>query len=425
MRRTTWTIRKNKLLIATLAFSLWCLQPHHALADVLNDLTEAIKSGIPTLSLRLGYEYSDVDNNGTDAATGFNLQTRVGYKTGQFMNTAAYIQFQNVANLVEDFRYMHDGKVEGNPGRDVIADPDGSRVQQAHLDFTMIPGTTFRLGRQEIILDNHRLIGNIGWRQNGQTFDAVSLTNKSIQDVTFFASYVNEVNTILLDNRVDGAQELDSLILLNAGYSGIKDHDIIVFCYLLDTDNQTIVARDSATYGFRFTGAYWLLNYAFDYAIQSDYEDSENQDGSMFNAFLGAKIKMFDVGGGYSYISGQDGNDRPFDTLFSTVHKFNGWADQFAATSGGGVVNGLEDTYCQASTKVLGAKVMARYHYFNTTENSTFDGKYGDEFDFLVTKKLNKNLSFLLKSAFYNAHGGATNPTMDENVFWARLQYTF
>ena len=145
----------------------------------------------------------------------------------------------------------------------------------------------------------------------------------------------------------------------------------------------------------------------------------------MFNAFLGAKIKIFDVGGGYGYISGREGNDRSFDTLFSTVHKFNGWADQFAATSGGGVANGLEDTYCQASTKLWGARLMVRYHYFNTTENFTFDGKYGDELDFLVTKKLNKNLSCLLKSAFYNSHGGATNPAMDENVFWARFQYNF
>ena len=72
-------VKQKFLLPAAVIFSFWwTLLPCHALADVLNDLTELIKSGTPTLSLRLGYEHSDVDNNGTGAATGFNLQTRIG-----------------------------------------------------------------------------------------------------------------------------------------------------------------------------------------------------------------------------------------------------------------------------------------------------------------------------------------------------------
>ncbi|MCD6389114.1 MAG: hypothetical protein DRP37_01710 [Thermodesulfobacteriota bacterium] len=114
-------------------------------------------------------------------------------------------------------------------------DPNGSRVHQAYLDFTGIPDTTVRPGRQEIILDDARLIGNVNWRQNGQSFDAVSITNESVPDVTLFGSYINQVNTITLDDL-----DLDSLILLNSRYTGIKDQSITAFCYLLDTEDDTV-----------------------------------------------------------------------------------------------------------------------------------------------------------------------------------------
>ena len=193
--------------------------------NFIDNLTEALKSGTPTLELRLGYELSDMDDNGKDAANAINLRTRVGYRTGKFMFSTVYVQLHNLTNLLEEF-------APEDTDYDVIADPHGSRVHQAYLDFKGIPETNLRLGHQEIILDDSRLIGNIGWRQNGQSFDAVALTNKSVKDLTLYGAYVNQVNSIFLD-YVD----LDDLFLLNAKYSGIKGVNIAAFCYLLDTES--------------------------------------------------------------------------------------------------------------------------------------------------------------------------------------------
>ena len=52
-----------------------------AQAALLNDLAGAVKKGTPTLELRLGFEYSDLADNGADPAHGLNLRTRLGYRT--------------------------------------------------------------------------------------------------------------------------------------------------------------------------------------------------------------------------------------------------------------------------------------------------------------------------------------------------------
>jgi len=400
-----------------------------ARAALLQDLAGAVEAGRPTVQLRLGYEYSDLADNGASPAHGLNLRTRLGYRTGDFHGAGAYLQLQNVANLVEEFSFKRGGSKHGDLDRDLIADPDGSRVHQAYLDFKPLPDTVVRLGRQEITLDDHRLIGNVDWRQNGQSFDAASVTNRSLPDLTLYGAVVDRVNTITLDTL-----DLDSLVLLHGAYVGLPGQQLSAFCYLLDTEDESPAARDSATFGLRFAGTYARMNYALDYARQEDYRDSEGHGGDMFNAFLGARIARIEAGAGYSYISGRSGSSGPFDTLFSTAHKFNGWADQFLDTNGGALNDGLQDLYLQAGTQLAGIKLLAAYHYFDTTEDNSaadphFDKAYGDELDFLLSRKFGKHFSGLVKYAWYNAKSaaanGIANPTADEQVGWVRLQYAF
>ena len=145
----------------------------------------------------------------------------------------------------------------------------------------------------------------------------------------------------------------------------------------------------------------------------------------MINALGKWKVGDWTVGAGANVISGQDGEDRAFDTLFSTAHKYNGWADQFLATNGGNLVNGLQDFYVQAGTAFKGVKFLAVYHLYETTDENTYDGDYGSELDFQFTKSFNKNVSGLLKFAIYSADDALDNPTVDEKVVWARVNIRF
>lgn len=392
-------------------------------AQAGTNLAQALSQGTPHLQLMPSFEYKDVDDNSSDEATQLSLRTRVSYETGNFYHTSAFIQLQNVTNITENFNHP-DG---GDEDYDFIADPDGSRVHQAYLDYKGLPDTQLRLGRQEIILDDARLVGNVGWRLNAQSFDAATATNKSLPDTELFVGYMNQVNTITLD-YVD----LDGFYMAHGTYKGLPGQKLSAFAYLLDTENETDAARDSATYGLRWQGSWQQLSYYADAAYQSDFADGENHDAYMVNVYGDYSFNPVTLGVGYSLISGQDGEDRPFDTLFSTAHKFNGFADQFLATNGGALDGGLEDYYVQAKAKLWNTNFLLAYHLFEaeaSSETGVFDGTYGNELDAVVARNIAENTKVLLKIAQYweddDRSNGKNNPTTDTQVVTTRLIYNF
>ncbi len=149
----------------------------------------------------------------------------------------------------------------------------------------------------------------------------------------------------------------------------------------------------------------------------------------MHSISVGIDRKPINFGAGYAYLTGADSKAGVgFDTLLSTAHKFNGWADQFLATNGGGVVNGLKDVYLYGGMDFSGSKLAVRYHWFDTTESFAggYSGQYGREFDVLLSRKFliggRHPVTALLKYAYYNETGDqSANPTADERVLWFRM----
>lgn len=47
-----------------------------------------------------------------------------------------------------------------------------------------------------INLDNQRFVGSVAWRQNDQTFDAISLNIKPCKEFSLYYAYIDQVNTI-------------------------------------------------------------------------------------------------------------------------------------------------------------------------------------------------------------------------------------
>lgn len=154
--------------------------------------TEALTGGTPNLDVRLRYE--SVDQGGfADDAEGLTLRGRLGYTTGRFAGFGATAEFEYTTALDPDnFNSTTNGLVR----YPVIADPDSTELNQAHLSDSGLADTVFKYGAQRIKLDNDRFVGNVGWRQNEQTFDAFSVVNKSLPDTALTYAYLSEVNTI-------------------------------------------------------------------------------------------------------------------------------------------------------------------------------------------------------------------------------------
>lgn len=382
-----------------------------------DSLMDALRNGTPTFQIHFSYEYSDLDNTADlDPAEGLIIRTRLGYRTADFKGMSAYLQFHNVSFLMDDFSWPGGG----NNSCYGIADPDGTRVHQAFVDFSLGEHAILRTGRQEINLDDARFIGDLDFRQNGQSFDAVKFTFTGIRNNEFSISYVTRVNTILLTHV-----QPDQLFLVHDTYKPNAKLSITAFAYLLDTKSEAVDSRDSATYGTRIVTDRGRFHLDFTYALQSDFADSEQHDGDMIMATSTWKIGNWKIGGGANIFSGQDGDTLPFDTLCSSAHAFNGWADQFAGSNGGTVINGLQDVFVQAATTFQGIEFLTVFHWFDTTDENTYDGSYGTELDILFHKQFTKELSAQVKLAFYDAEDQENNPTVDENVLWVRLNYRF
>jgi hypothetical protein len=166
----------------------------------------------------------------SDAET---LRVRAGFETGKAWDTALLVEGEVVTALNGDYR--DDNSRQQDLAYPVIADPDSHEINRLQLVNTTLPGTTVTLGRQRILLDDQRFVGNSGWRQNEQTFDAVRVVNKSVPALTLDATYLDQVNRGFGPDSPQGRYRGDGM-LANAAYQ-FSIGKLAGFGYLLDFDS--------------------------------------------------------------------------------------------------------------------------------------------------------------------------------------------
>lgn len=384
-------------------------------------LFEALTGGKVSFSARARYESVEQDNALRDAHA-FTIRTTLGYKTGNFGGFGAFVEIEDVSDLGSD---DYNSTSNGEGTYSVIADPDGTEVNQAYLSYQGFD-TEFRFGRQEITYRDapfHRFIGTVLWRQNHQSFDAFSLRNSSFENTTINYAYIDEVHTIFGDDRdvgtfiKDGDIDLDAH-LINIQHTGLSIGKLEGYGYFLDyNDNEAI---SSQTLGLRLSGAQALnddvkIIYTAEYANQDHYKDGTMDDQSYYLAEIGAKYKGWLAKLSYEVQEG-DGTDS-FKTPLGTNHAFQGWADQFLSTP----AEGLKDTYLTIVGKVFGAKLVAVYHDFETDQGSL---DAGNELDLLLVKKFMKHYTLGVKYSDYTADSEFV-AKVDTEKFWVFGQVKF
>lgn len=379
-------------------------QAGHAAATIGESLT----SGKVSLDVRYRYEHVAQDNALEDANAS-TVRSRLGYATDPYRGVGAFLEFENVS-LVGDENY--NSSVNGKTQYATVVDPKGSEVNQAHLSYDGLPATVLKYGRQRLLLDNQRFVGNVGWRQNEQTFDAFSVVNKSLPKTAITYAHLANVN------RITGTDVDMSSDLLNVNYSGFAAGTLSAYAYLLDY--TTAAAQSTQTYGLRFSGATTLseeakLLYTAEYAQQSDYGDnSASFDLNYMFAELGGSLRGVSAKLGYEVLEGDGSN--AVQTPLATLHAFNGWADQFLVTPAAG----LEDVYLSVGGIAMGVDLLGVYHDYSANQGS---GDYGTEWNFQAMKKINKIYAVGAKYAGYRA--GDLAGKVDTDKFWLLAQAAF
>ena len=393
-------------------------------------LVEALTVGKVSANIRLRYESVDQTRVGAISrdASAITLRSRLGYETGAFGHWKLFAEIEDVTALRDDYNSTTNGQTR----YPVVADPQETELNQLFVSYAGLANTWIKAGRQRIILDNSRFIGNVGFRQNEQTFDALKITNKSLVDTQITYAYLTKAHRIFGDNSRAGNSDMNSH-LLNIAYSGFDLGKLTAYGYWLGFDDKSAIGPGAGTrtLGVSFDGGKPLnddfkLLYRVELADQRDYDDgTASNDADYQLGELGIKYKKFTVKVGQETLEG-DGT-YGFSTQLATGHKFNGWADHFLATP----KDGLQDTYVTAIGWLGGVKLLATYHWFESDKGS-YD--YGEELNLLAVKKINKRFTVGAKYADYDtdknstllARAGGTGPAaIDREKFWLWGEFSY
>ncbi|MDZ8119395.1 alginate export family protein [Pontiella agarivorans] len=358
---------------------------------------EKLKEGQLSAEVLLGYEYADQSGNGLKTANALLSRTRVSYEIQNDEGFGGKILGQYVAPINDHFS-------PEDPAYDTVADPESFRLHEAYLSYTGYD-TLARVGSQEIILDNARFIGNVGWRFNAQSFNAGLVKNDSIESLTLLYAYADSINAT--DGDINHTRQYH---LMNGEYKLGENNRVSAFAYLQRNNGSA----DIDTFGARF----WGKNESFEHNAMLAF-----QRDAYYGSLSGMlDLEAADIELGAEYISGGDSSREQFQTLNGTAHAFNGWADVFLGT-GAGLPLGLVDVWLKGIvTPSESLDLIAVYHYFNTaasTPAGTFSGNLGNEIDAMVKYKVCKNFDALTGAAFY-MKGESGSPTPDKTVFWIR-----
>jgi len=379
------------------------------------NLLDAITKG--TFKLNLRYRYEKVDQDGFDKkGQASTLRTMAGYKTGTWKGLEVYLEFEDIRDL--GFSNDHNNKGAGSlwngvTDRPVIADPPLTEINQAYLGWKPIDSLPFRFGLQEIIIDNHRFVGNVLWRQNHQTFEAARGDFTGVKNLKISYSYIGRQHT------VTGASLPMGTSHLGLSYAFGKIGTLKGYGMLLEYDDEPHWVKNSMTFGAFFDGNAKLseklkLGYRIEYANQTDINDNPNSiNADYIRADLGLTVSKVAFGIGYELLGGSPG-DGQFNTPLATLHKFNGWADKFLSTP----AHGLQDLYLTINAKLGSWVLVGMYHDFSA-DSGGFD--WGTELDAAVIWTAPWKQKFSIKYSDYNAKDHAT----DTKKLWLWTSWGF
>ena len=231
-------------------------------------------------------------------------------------------------------------------GRNVKPDAppfeDTMDIRQAYLEFgkTEAPSVLLRVGRQELVFGEMRLIGHLNWTNTARSFDAARVTlQKGKYKVDLFAASVvnlreGTANKSSGGNDIHGAYGSISKLVPNAT---LEPYTFWRLARGTRTESGLPGKTDRKVYGARFLGK---LPANFDYNIeaagQTGSVGSDDIRAMASHAALGYTIaslkKKPRLVLEYNYASGDetpgDGKQQTFDQLYPTGHDKQGLADQ-------------------------------------------------------------------------------------------------
>ena len=286
---------------------------------------------------------------------------------------------------------------------------------------------SLKIGRQELVYDEGRLLGNLDWLQQARRHDAALIKYGNAGFTMHAGVAYNQNREVKAGTLYDGVPSGYA-----AGTNGIGTmYKSMQFVYLSkklrqgnvsfllfkdDFQKYSLAANAvkttrSGTWNRLTIGPYLQtrLGKSWNITASGYLQTGKDKDGANLDAYMYSvkgiyeANRFFTVGPGFDYVSGTAAgarNNHSFDPLYGTPHKFWGQMDYFYVANGFGK-GGLADFFLTTTTKLSGKlSVQADLHRFasasdiKNTEGEKQSGNLGTELDLIATYNLTKTISF-------------------------------
>ena len=312
-----------------------------------------------------------------------SMRARAAIEAALENDIRVYIELQDVRFWGEEMNTLSDFSA------------DNFNLHQGYVDIKRFSDAPFaaRVGRQEVNLGGQRLVGAVGWTQQGRSFDGVRARfNPSWGSVEFMGYQTPD---LVAQSVSDNASFWGAYAVIGAGTTG--NLDLYAFHQAVDSEADT----DQNSVGARFSGKTGRMSYRGEATVQWGTRVGDDVSAYMFGGRLG-----LDVGDGgtltlwYDYLSGDanpaDGETKVFDTMFATNHKFYGLADMFLnipAHTGG---QGLQDLAVKGSYQISpDISLGVDLHTFSLVEQRELASSHlGEELDATLRYRYTSDLTF-------------------------------
>ena len=395
-----------------------------------------------------GLNSANTFNDDSDAGDFVVSRVRLNADVAVNDTTSAFIQMSRNATWGSNEATDNNtgGGVGGANGSFQVSDEDNNLgLHQAYFtlkNFASLP-VDLKVGRQQIVLDGHRLFGNTIWTVGQQTHDAVRIDHKHDNMSMSYAYIIAAEGGVPAANSTTNADKDIHAHMVYFKYAGILGGNFsatyagiidpcgavaakaanaaqAVACATETTDN------DMHTIGFRQAGQLYGIDYRGEYYYQfgDADEDASTINGSVGNTAVGSGTErdayMFGVRIGktfknvtmkpgltiwYDYLSGTtdadlDASDqkfKSFNPVFDTGHKFYGLQDLFLGIGTGNATNGtgglgLQDLAIKTKlSPAPGWTFKMDYHWFYTAEGTAANSQRGFSGNSDVATQPNRN----------------------------------
>jgi len=409
------------------------------------------------------------------------LRTRSEFRDGQGAplpkdSSAAFFTSQRTRLSLEYSAYrlrfgltVQDVRVWGQDGstinRSTTADNNGLMIHEAWAEIMFTDTSnkkqqvSLKVGRQELIYDDQRLIGNLDWLQQARRHDAAVFRFNSAawlvdggfafnqnKEKASGTTYNSTISGNYTGNTNGGAnyksfEYLYAKRKLNEGSLSYLFFADQFNKYQLTEINNVAVKQFSTGSWSRFTTGFYLNNRFNKLLLTASayYQGGKTAAGQQLSAALLSAHLLYDftkklnAGPGMDYTSGwSSGNtSHAFDPLYGTPHKFWGFMDYFYAGSGFGN-RGLFDYYIKANYQPSPElKIALDLHQFMSASavsdggNHLLSRNFGTEADLVCSYSLTRQIGFEAGYSHFFGTAALSSPQVKnipdarENSNWA------